>query len=196
MLILAPMHPVMLVYEIDQTEGAELPEELKNFARFEGDWDSKLLSRMIANAAGYHIRVDVKTLSSTNGGFATVARGTGDEKMGPSGISVGRPLSPAPPTKAVLPFVSTSHRSPALASDRWLAPTKAENPAFCTNAFDQCRRAARLIQACLSLECRASAVQFSATGPTRNPDGRKKSLRLIKQSPGSLDLPARDTGWR
>lgn len=81
MLILAPMHPVMLVYEIDQTEGAELPEELKNYARFEGDWDSKLLSRMIANAAGYHIRVDVKTLSSTNGGFATVARGTGDEKM-------------------------------------------------------------------------------------------------------------------
>ena len=91
--------------------------------------------------------------------------------MGSSGISVGRPLSPAPPTKAVLPFVYTSQRSPALASDRWLAPTKAENPAFCTNAFDQCRQAARLIQACLSLECRASAVQFSATGPTRNPDG-------------------------
>ena len=49
---------------------------------------------------------------------------------GPSGISVGRPLSPAPPTKAVLPFVYTSHRSPALSSDRWLAPTKAENPTF------------------------------------------------------------------
>ena len=90
---------------------------------------------------------------------------------GSSGISVGRPLSPAPPTKAVLPFVCTSHRSPALASDRWLAPTKAENPAFCTNAFDQCRRAARLIHACLSLECRASTVHRSAAGPTRNPDG-------------------------
>ena len=50
--------------------------------------------------------------------------------IGPSGISVGRPLSPAPPTKAVLPFVCTRHRSPALASDRWLAPTKAENPTF------------------------------------------------------------------
>jgi hypothetical protein len=53
-----------------------------------------------------------------------------DGKFGPSGISVGRPLSPAPPTKAVLPFVYTSQRSPALASDRWLAPTKAENPTF------------------------------------------------------------------
>jgi hypothetical protein len=49
---------------------------------------------------------------------------------GPSEISVGRPLSPTPPTKAVLPFVYTSHRSSALASDRWLAPTKAENPTF------------------------------------------------------------------
>jgi len=43
---------------------------------------------------------------------------------------VGRPLSQAPPTKAVLPFVCTSHRSPAFASDQWLAPTKAENPGF------------------------------------------------------------------
>ncbi|MFO0425424.1 MAG: hypothetical protein ACK526_02580 [Planctomyces sp.] len=47
---------------------------------------------------------------------------------GPSGFSVGGPLIPAPPTKAVLPFVCTSHRSPALTSDRWLAPTKAETP--------------------------------------------------------------------
>ncbi|MFN5537955.1 MAG: hypothetical protein ACK5EN_20990, partial [Planctomyces sp.] len=53
-----------------------------------------------------------------------------EEISGPSGISVGRPLSPAPPTKAVLPFVYNSQRSPALASDRWLAPTKAENPTF------------------------------------------------------------------
>lgn len=81
MLILAPMHPVMLVYDIDQTEGDELPDELKNFSRFEGDWDPRLLSRMIENAKGYHIRVDVKALSSTNGGFATVARETGDSKM-------------------------------------------------------------------------------------------------------------------
>jgi len=81
MLILAPKHPVMLVYDIDQTEGGNLPAELTNFARFVGDWDASLLRRMIQNAQGYQIRVDVKTLSSTNGGFATVARGTGDAKM-------------------------------------------------------------------------------------------------------------------
>lgn len=81
MLILAPMHPVMLVYDIDQTEGGELPEELKNFSRFVGDWDPRWLTRMIENSKGYQIRVDVKTLSSTNGGFATVDRGDGDVKM-------------------------------------------------------------------------------------------------------------------
>jgi hypothetical protein len=81
MLILAPMHPVMLVYDIDQTEGADLPEELRNFARFSGEWNPLWLSRMIKNARSYRIRVDMKTLSSTNGGFATVARGAGDEKM-------------------------------------------------------------------------------------------------------------------
>ena len=81
MLILAPMHPVMLVYDIDQTEGDELPEELKKFSRFEGVWDPRLLTRMIENAKSYRIRVDMKTLSSTNGGFATVARESGDSKM-------------------------------------------------------------------------------------------------------------------
>ena len=34
MLILAPMHPVMLVYDLDQTEGSQLPAELENFSRF------------------------------------------------------------------------------------------------------------------------------------------------------------------
>jgi hypothetical protein len=36
MLILAPMHPVMLVYDLDQTHGKDLPAELSRFARFEG----------------------------------------------------------------------------------------------------------------------------------------------------------------
>ena len=36
MLILAPMHPVMLVYDLDQTEGPELPKKLAGFAHFEG----------------------------------------------------------------------------------------------------------------------------------------------------------------
>ena len=81
LLILAPMHPVMLVYDLDQTEGAELPQELLDFARFEGEWDPRWLSRLVENAAGHRIRVDFKTLSSTRGGFATLDRGSGDWKM-------------------------------------------------------------------------------------------------------------------
>jgi len=83
MLILAPMHPVMLVYELDQTEGKEPPDELRRFARFEGDtWDPQWLSRTIENArARDHIRIDFKALSSTNAGFATIARGDASSKM-------------------------------------------------------------------------------------------------------------------
>lgn len=74
MIILAPMHPVLLVYDLDQTEGAALPEHIKNFARFqnEGDWDTKQLTRLTANAKRYKIRVAFNPLSSTHGGFATL----------------------------------------------------------------------------------------------------------------------------
>lgn len=81
MLILAPMHPVMLVYEIDQTEGQDPPRELLEFAKFGGEWDERWLGRMLDNAAGHKILVQFKPLSSTHGGFATLARTTGDWKM-------------------------------------------------------------------------------------------------------------------
>jgi len=50
MLILAPMHPVMLVYDVDQTEGAPLPEHLTEFATFEGAFEPEWLERMTENA--------------------------------------------------------------------------------------------------------------------------------------------------
>lgn len=75
LLILAPMHPVMLVYELDQTEGKELPKELLEFAHFTGEWDDRWLSRLIENAERYRIRVSFKPLSSTHGGFATITCG-------------------------------------------------------------------------------------------------------------------------
>jgi len=72
MLILAPMHPVMMVYDPDQTEGKELPESLKNFARFKGEWNPDWLSHMVENAEKRdRIQVQFKALSSTNAGFAT-----------------------------------------------------------------------------------------------------------------------------
>src|SRR5207245_2825139 len=78
---LAPMHPVMLVYDLDQTEGAVLPKELQGFSRFDGDWDSTWLVRIVENAQRHRIRVDLKPLSSTHGGFATPDRGNADWKM-------------------------------------------------------------------------------------------------------------------
>ena len=82
MLILAPMHPVMLVYSLDQTEGLDLPDELNRFSKFEGEWNPDWLRRTIENAEKHdRIRVDFRILSSTSTGFATLARGDCDRKM-------------------------------------------------------------------------------------------------------------------
>jgi hypothetical protein len=81
MIILAPMHPVMLVYDVDQTEGKELPAELEKFAHFRGDWHPDWVRRMIENAARRGIRIQFKKLSTTHGGFATIARDIGKWKM-------------------------------------------------------------------------------------------------------------------
>lgn len=82
MLILAPMHPVLLVYELDQTEGPDLPEELSKFASFAGEWRREYLERTLENAAKRDkIRIDFKRLSSTNAGFATIVRGDREFKM-------------------------------------------------------------------------------------------------------------------
>lgn len=81
MLILAPMHPVMLVYDMDSTEGKPLPAELINFSRFEGRWEPKWLERLIENAKRYQIQVQRKTLSLSNSGFATHAKRNSQWKM-------------------------------------------------------------------------------------------------------------------
>jgi len=81
MVILAPMHPVMFVYGLDQTKGDPVPEELLKFATLEGDYESEWMVRMVENARRRRIKVDFKVLSSTSAGYATVARETGDWKM-------------------------------------------------------------------------------------------------------------------
>jgi len=82
MLILAPMHPVLLVYDLDQTEGPPLPQEIQNFAKFGGQWDASRLDKTLMNASNRdRIRIGFKTLSSTSAGFATLALGQGEAKM-------------------------------------------------------------------------------------------------------------------
>jgi len=81
MLILAPMHPVMLVYDVDQTEGRELPKRLKDFGKFYGEWNVNCLEKLTENANRYKIRIDYKTLSSSHAGFATYASHDPEWKM-------------------------------------------------------------------------------------------------------------------
>jgi hypothetical protein len=81
MLILAPMHPVLLVYELDQTQGSPLPDHLNDFAHFEGKWNPKWLSNLVENAQRHRLRITFKTLSSTYGGFATNQSGDATSKM-------------------------------------------------------------------------------------------------------------------
>lgn len=82
MVILAPRTPVLLVYDLDQTEGPPLPEELERFSKFHGEWDPTWLDRMMENAARhFSIRVAFKELTSLLSGFATVDRRTPGCKM-------------------------------------------------------------------------------------------------------------------
>jgi hypothetical protein len=82
MLILAPMHPVMLVYDLDSTDGPPLPQELQQFAKFGGEWDPARLARTMTNASTRDlIQIDRVKLSSTNAGFATISAGQGGMKM-------------------------------------------------------------------------------------------------------------------
>ncbi len=82
MVILAPMHPIMLVYDLDSTEGPPLPEKLRRFARFEGEWNPKRLSRTIENASTRDlIRIDTVKLSSTLAGFANISIGQDGMRM-------------------------------------------------------------------------------------------------------------------
>lgn len=76
MIILAPMRPVLLVYDLDQIDGVILPDELDEFAVFVGEWDAKRLLRLVENADKRdRIRVNFKKLSKTMAGFATVMPG-------------------------------------------------------------------------------------------------------------------------
>jgi len=67
MLILAPMHPVMLVYDLDQTEGPDLPDHIKNFAQADGEFDPDRLHKTLENAKRMCILVQHKELSTTHG---------------------------------------------------------------------------------------------------------------------------------
>lgn len=81
MLILAPMHPLLTVYPLDDTEGRPVPEELRKFGRFAGPWQSKRLDNLVENARRHKVRVDFRPLSSTHAGFAQALGVSGEWKF-------------------------------------------------------------------------------------------------------------------
>jgi hypothetical protein len=71
LLILAPMHPVMLVYDIDQTDGPPLPANFQEFSTVHGSFDQAVLDRTLENAHRMRIKVQRKPLAQLHAGFAT-----------------------------------------------------------------------------------------------------------------------------
>lgn len=80
LLILAPMHPVLVVYDLDATDGRPVPKELEEFAKFTGALEPTRLDRLLENANRYRIRVDFKPLSSIHAGMAIHLPGAGPWK--------------------------------------------------------------------------------------------------------------------
>lgn len=72
MLILAPMHPVMAVYDLDSTDGPELPEHFVPNVKKGEKWSDVVLHRTIENARRDQILVQFKTLSSTHRGTVII----------------------------------------------------------------------------------------------------------------------------
>lgn len=81
MIILAPMQPVMLVFDLDSVEKPPIPEHLERWTAASGAWDARWIQRTVANAAREGIAVEFKTLSRSRAGFATDARATSGFKM-------------------------------------------------------------------------------------------------------------------
>jgi hypothetical protein len=71
MILLAPRTPVLLVYDIADTEGPPLPDKLAGFSQTTGAFDPAILDRTIKNAERDRIRIERKPMGQLRGGFAT-----------------------------------------------------------------------------------------------------------------------------
>jgi hypothetical protein len=71
MLILAPRTPVLMVYDIADTDGPPLPEKLRVFAHTSGRFNPALLDRTVKNCERDQIQVRRLAMGELRGGFAT-----------------------------------------------------------------------------------------------------------------------------
>ena len=73
MIILAPRTPVLLVYDISDTEGPKLPQKLEQFSKVSGRFDPLIFRHTVKNCEQDHIQIERKPMGQLRAGFA-VAR--------------------------------------------------------------------------------------------------------------------------
>jgi hypothetical protein len=71
LVILAPRTPVLMVYDIADTEGPPLPDKLELFSRISGPFNPAILERTLKNAERDRILVERKAMGRLRAGFAT-----------------------------------------------------------------------------------------------------------------------------
>jgi hypothetical protein len=71
MVILAPRTPVLMVYDIADTEGPPLPEQMRVFTQTSGRFNPALLERTVKNCERDQIQVRRLPMGEMRGGFAT-----------------------------------------------------------------------------------------------------------------------------
>jgi hypothetical protein len=81
LVILAPRTPVLMVYDIADTEGPPLPGKLEVFAQTTGPFNPAILERAIKNCERDRILVERKPMGALRGGFATARGREGNWKM-------------------------------------------------------------------------------------------------------------------
>jgi hypothetical protein len=82
MVILAPMTPVLFVYDLYDTEGEAIPDELENPFPTEGTLDPKIFVKTISNCASYATGVTFKTMSKLKAGFVATTLLLADDTGG------------------------------------------------------------------------------------------------------------------
>ena len=69
-IMLQPMGPIMLVYDVADTDGPELPERYAEAFDVRGDFDGLWLTKTIENCERAHITVKIKSLGMLHAGTA------------------------------------------------------------------------------------------------------------------------------
>ena len=81
LVILAPRTPVLMVYDIADTDGPPLPDKMEAFTQTTGPFNPIILDRTLKNAERDRILVERKDMGPLRGGFATARAQTPPWKM-------------------------------------------------------------------------------------------------------------------